>query len=414
MQNLNFLPLEWRALSPRWRLTTLCLALTALVVMLPHFLPDSFTSADSLRFSNLKDHIKGIKYSAEQKLFSVESSSRTNKPIPNIVHFVHLLKLDTNQTFDFPFRQFISIYSAHHYLQPEHIYIHTNVPEHQIEARIRNSSSAYTHAVSKLPSVKFNYHAAPNRTSNNLTVDLLPNQSDFVRTDVLFKYGGIYLDDDAYILRDVESFRHMGFENVIGQQLGGSICPAVIMATKGSKMMKVYHALQDTVFDGSWANHAVDLLNTLAREFVSHPYQVLINPRETFFTYSWLPPDLETIYKINSSQPVVPKMNNPAIDNATDFIEHFRLRQPKTPQETWQVDWRPSYVLHGWNHGVDDMMQDYKKQGKADQIFGLFGGITLDYVLEQNSNFARAVYPAVKHALDHGVLDELKFSQSRS
>ena len=61
--------------------------------------------------------------------------------IPNIVHFVHLLKFDTSQTFDFPFRQFISIYSAHHHLQPEILYIHTNVPEHQIEERIKSSTS---------------------------------------------------------------------------------------------------------------------------------------------------------------------------------------------------------------------------------------------------------------------------------
>lgn len=37
-------------------------------------------------------------------------------------------------------------------------------------------------------------------------------------------------------------------------------------------------------------------------------------------------------------------------------------------------------------------------------MFGKFGGITLEYVLAQNNNFARAVYPAVKHALDNGII----------
>ena len=57
-------------------------------------------------------------------------------------------------------------------------------------------------------------------------------------------------------------------------------------------------------------------------------------------------------------------------------------------------------------------MKAYKKQGKADEIFGKFKDVTPEYVLAQNSNFARAVYPAVKHAMDNGVLDLLKFQQS--
>ncbi|KAK3176079.1 hypothetical protein OEA41_007401 [Lepraria neglecta] len=199
------------------------------------------------------------------------------------------------------------------------------VPGAHIEERIKSSTSLYTRAVGNLPRVKFHYHAAPSKTSQNCTVDLLPNQSDFVRTDVLSEYGDFYLDDDAYILRDLEPFRRMGFENIFGQQDEGNICPAVIMATKGNKMMKIYHDLQDIIFDGSWANHAVGVLTTLTHEFAPHPYQVLINPRDVFFPYSWKPKDIETVYKINSSESLVPIINNQPIENATDFIEHFML-----------------------------------------------------------------------------------------
>ena len=76
--------------------------------------------------------------------------------------------------------------------------------------------------------------------------------------------------------------------------------------------------------------------------------------------------------------------------NLIEYIEDFELKD----LETWRKDWRLSYVLHGWTHGIEI-------EGKAGEL-GDFGGITVDYVLAQRSNFARAVYPAVKHALEEG------------
>ena len=61
---------------------------------------------------------------------------------------------------------------------------------------------------------------------------------------------------------------------------------------------------------------------------------------------------------------------------------------------------RASFVLHGWTSGLRGELNDEQRA----TIFGKFGGITLDYILARNSNFALALYPAVKHALDNGVL----------
>ena len=396
--------LEWKSLSPRWRMTAVWLSVITSILVFPYCLPTSLTSRSPLSLAIVKDHNRGIKKSAQHRFTGFRHTE-----VPNIVHFVHLLKLDTNQTFDFPLRQFISIYSAHYHLQPDVIYIHTNVPEHQIEKRIKESSSPYTHAVSRLPRLKFNYHAAPNVTSRNQTVDLLANKSDFVRTSVLVKYGGIYLDDDVYVLRDLKPFRQAGFENVIGLQGGTAICPAVIMATKDNDLMHTYHEIQDIVFDGSWANHAVALLSTLAREFSPYANQVLITHKDTFFPFSWMWNDLRIIYQVNGTQPKKSMENNRPLENITDFIEHFEQRQPKRPKDTWHVDWRLSYTLHGWNHGLENLIAGQK--GDDNDVFGSFGSITLEYVLSQNSNFARAVYPAVRHAVDNGWLDAVHFEQ---
>ncbi len=54
---------------------------------------------------------------------------------------------------------------------------------------------------------------------------------DFVRTEVLERLGGIYLDDDAYILRELRHLYRLGFGNSVEVQSDGQICPAVIMST---------------------------------------------------------------------------------------------------------------------------------------------------------------------------------------
>lgn len=272
-----------------------------------------------------------------------------------------------------------------------------------IEQTLKNATSPYTQAVIKMPKVHFKHHDVVNETSRRYKVDELANQSDFVRTSVLKKYGGIYLDDDAYVLRDLRPLRRLGFENIIGKQSDGDICPAVIMATKNNKMMTAYHTLQDTIFDGSWAIHATKLLTSLSIEFAPHEHQVLVLPQDTFFPLTWWHDDLFNIYQVHH-EPGASELHNSDISNMTDFVQDYTL----WGKRTWRRDWRESYVMHGWTSSLGREVSARERK----LIFGKFGDITLEYVLQQTSNFARAVYPAVKSALDSGVLDHLKFEQS--
>ena len=294
LQELSLTPIsstvimQYPACKPatKWTLAALSLVLVSLL-LLHQLLPIGFT-AKSLHIPSLKD-------SAEKCLTTLETPR-----IPNIVHFVHLVKPSPNPSFEFPFRQFTAIYSAWHYLRPDVIYIHTNVEEHLIEETVKRTTNPYTRAVSKLPGVKFSHHTAPDQTTSGVPIDKLPNQSDFVRTDILDKLGGIYLDDDSYVLRDLEPLSRIHFENIVGKQVNGQICPAVIMSTPGNKLMKAYHALQDSVFDPHfWAHHATDLLTTLAQDFQKPDHQVLILPQDTFFPFAWFPEDLKMMYQVH-------------------------------------------------------------------------------------------------------------------
>lgn len=384
-----FATTKQKHLSRRWTLAAFFFTLVSVVLMLHQVMPRSFKSLEALRFS------RHLTHSAQHEFHDAQSADGHVHAIPNIIHFVHFM-LDTEETFDLRFREFLAIYSAHYYMQPEIIYIHTNVEAEEMDELLDSSTSPWTSAVRSLPTVKFNYHKLPKKTSKGLLIDHIAHKTDFTRIDVLEKYGGIYLDDDSYILRPLHQFLKTGFENVFGAQLGGEICPSAILSTKGNKFNKIFLKLMDLEFDGSWTKHSVHLMTTMTPDFHHQPHQILRLPQQTFFPYSWEDDDLKTIYLVHdrheSNNSII--LNHPTT-NTTDFIEHF---QNYPASDTWQVDWRLSYILHGWNHIAQD---------RKDQLFGKYGEISLEYVLEQSSNFARAVGPAVWHALDSGVLDHV-------
>ena len=384
------------ALNAKWILTVLGVLLASLLLIFHQALPNGLTTNTINLWSP--------KSSTTNTPEDTEDSSKSPAVIPNTVHFVHLVK-PSSPTFEFPFRQFLAIYAAWHYLHPDNIYIHTNVEEHLIEETLRKSTSPWTKAASRLPGVKFNHQTPPDHTKSGVPIDKLPNQSDFVRTGVLEKFGGIYLDTDSHVLRDLDPLRRTGFENVVGQQANAQICPAVILAAPGNKMMEAYHILQHTAFNPNrWALHATDLLTTLAREFQIPDRQVLILPHNTFFPFDWVSAELKKLYQVHDDLGV-PAVNNKGISNLTEFVDNFQLYGP----ETWQKDWRSSYVLHGWNSGIEKHLNDQEVK----EMFGKFGGITPQYVLARNSHFATAVYPAMKHALDNGALDGIEYDQSQ-
>ena len=165
--------------------------------------------------------------------------------------------------------------------------------------------------------------------------------------------------------------------------------------------MKAYHELQDSVFDPNrWALHATDLLTTLGRDFQYPGHQILILPNNTFFPFTWFPEDLKQMYGVHADlgKPIV--NNKDSNENYNTYIQNFQLYQP---EDTWQIDWRSSYTFHGWTSGIATQLDEQERK----DLFGDFGGITLEYVLAQNSNFARAVYPAVKNAIDKGFLEHV-------
>ncbi|MCJ1279304.1 hypothetical protein MMC21_007128 [Puttea exsequens] len=397
-------PASKRTINTKWILTALAFVLVALILLI-HQPRELVTNAISKHISSIKAHTP-----------SVENPLKDTATIPNIVHFVHVYPSGPKVDFHHAFRHFIAVYSAYHYLKPETIYIHTNVEQHIIDEALNSNTNPITQAIANLPNVKFNHHNTSDVTSKGVQITTLQHQADFMRTDVLVRYGGIYLDNDAYVLRDLKPLRRMGFETVFGTQDGYNMCNAVMFSTPKNKVMKAFRALQDGIYDGGWSTIGGDLLTTLTKEF-QEPHQCMIMAKEVFFPLDWMRNGITTIYQSHNETNEESTDDSPLLNhdtaNLTDFLTHFTTAKP----DTWKRDWRMSYTLHGWNHGID-AFTDAEKVALFGADESLEGGgiselLTLEYVMKQTSNFARAVYPAVKAAVDEGVLEHIRPERSR-
>ncbi|KAL2257682.1 hypothetical protein VTK26DRAFT_9316 [Humicola hyalothermophila] len=325
-----------------------------------------------------------------------------NDPIPNIVHYIWLLANPTVLTLDF--RAFLSVYSSHLFFRPDKIYFHTDAKP-EVWERAKSSGSAWTRRVLNIPNLEPNFIENPRLTSKGVDIDTFGAKSDFIRADALRKFGGIYLDIDAIPIRDVAPLRHAGFANVVGGAVAlapkhtGYVNTGVWLARPHSALAEIFYEAMDAFYNGVWAI-SVQILTDLAYRLHAIPGEVLIvNPR-AFAPFSWELADQELLLKPYGKAPdgvsggallsgdAAPKELKNTCKDALAWLAERELGSPK---ESWEADFSATYVLHAF----DD---------EGNKIPGWDGKITLKYILARQSNYARAVYPAVEHAIRANII----------
>lgn len=160
--------------------------------------------------------------------------------------------------------------------------------------------------------------------------------------------------------------------------------------------MTAYQNLQDSIFDGSWARHATHLLSHLVNDFVESPFGALVLPQETFFPGSWLPEDLVRFYQ-NHDEEASRQLQSTyrRLDELCQEIPHGRPRDMES---------RLSHFVRSARLASCPENGYQSPEAKTELFGNPDGGITIDYILSRKSNFAIALYPALKEALDTGVL----------
>jgi hypothetical protein len=217
------------------------------------------------------------------------------------------------------------------------------------------------------------------------SIPSFPSLSDFVRIDELYRTGGIYLDLDVVPLRDIKPLRYSGYRSIVGRQLHGRINNGVILAQKEAALTYLMQRESPTAFNGGWESHSIKLITPLAERLAAIPNEVLIMDERAFSPTSWTQQSFEALFAPHNETAVpVPEQE----DEVEDPIARWDSRV--NPARKWEIDFSTTYLLHA-----------YKARGY--DIPG-FVGITLPYILKRDSNYALAVWPVVKHALDHGII----------
>lgn len=114
---------------------------------------------------------------------------------------------------------------------------------------------------------------------------------------------------------------------------------------------------------------------------------------QAFAPTSWEFEDQKRLFlpALTSPGPGEERSPDPTQPTCRDVLEQLRRQDDRT--DTWELDFSSTYVIHAFD--------DY-----VEKISGWDHDVSVKYVLERRSNYARAVFPAVWHAVQAGIIPQ--------
>lgn len=151
--------------------------------------------------------------------------------VPNLVHYIRFNKTT------FTFVDYICLRSAYIQQRPDRIYLHTNVDESNFTGlywqRIEAEPDFYRRIVLQpieLPSEIFGQPLSDGWR--------LYHGSDIARIRTMMKYGGIYLDNDVYVVHNLDKYRK--YEIAMGWDEGQFLGSQVIIAHRNARFLPLW------------------------------------------------------------------------------------------------------------------------------------------------------------------------------
>ena len=152
-----------------------------------------------------------------------------------------------------------------------------------------------------------------NRTRSFVNLEIVPKQawvtklngkrlterahkSDFLRIEMLYRRGGIYMDTDIIVQKSFDPL--LNEQIILAEELPAVPNVAVMVARKHSCFMCNFmkHACQN--FNGGWTTHSVATLRGMySREWKNYNDAVLLQRRVGFYTFAWN--ELHELYEVN-------------------------------------------------------------------------------------------------------------------
>ena len=152
--------------------------------------------------------------------------------VPNVIHYIRF-----NQT-KFSFIDYVCLRSSYLAQKPDRIYLHTNVKE-------KHFTGIYWQWIAKSERDLYNRIVIqPLELPKEIFGQSLSDDwqlfygSDIARIQILMEYGGIYLDNDVYVVRNLSAYRK--YEIAMGWGEGEFIGNQVIIADRRARYLSLW------------------------------------------------------------------------------------------------------------------------------------------------------------------------------
>ena len=214
-----------------------------------------------------------------------EERQETSK-VPKVVHFIK----DENLTFS----DWLAIAAAKKYIKPIRI---------NLFIRQDVSPNCWMRRLNVIGHVRI-LKLSPEQwleNLNNITVSYVEHQSDLLRNAILYHYGGIYMDTDAYATKSFDPLLS-NYSVVLGRNLVDRIGNGLIVAKQRSCLICEYASEACESFDGSWTKHSTASLSNLVNTTVTDYNLLVLNYSSGFFPFSWKKKHFHQLFDEDSAQ----------------------------------------------------------------------------------------------------------------
>ncbi|KAK3583640.1 hypothetical protein CHS0354_039468 [Potamilus streckersoni] len=222
---------------------------------------------------------------------------------------------------------YLSFLSTVKIIMPHGIYIHCDIQPHGI----------FWDKIMSVKGVVF-VEYGPTHFIFGKRITRVQHESDVIRTDILYRYGGVYIDWDAFWLKPIDNLLTSGYEFIVAFDHGDrdpfpdSINLGIVLATPGASFLKRLEQSFKYYRGDHITYHAVEGVYKLYEEV---PELVQIEPRLQVMCYRlkchplWLP-DYKNIsshhtfdwtrdaYAIHFTSPLPPEFTNEKLLRASN------------------------------------------------------------------------------------------------
>jgi mannosyltransferase OCH1-like enzyme len=203
----------------------------------------------------------------------------TNRVVVNIPKNIHLIYLNQKPLKDYHYK---CINSVLKHMPNYNIVIHNDIEPNTPEWN----------------SLKQNHNVNINKIDriskyNNTIISYVQYEADILRLEMLYKYGGIYLDLDIFMVKNIDELLLSNYDFYYGRETSDSLINCVLISTPNNEIItKLLNGIEYKI--DKWAWHIRDYPKLLFERYPHYidKYNITFLDYENFCPIHWTEPHL--------------------------------------------------------------------------------------------------------------------------